>query len=178
MYRVITFFVLSSFIAFTGCEKAAELTKFDMEYNSTVSIPSNTGINLPFNIITPPITTNSQSTFQSNNTNSSLVEAITLKQMTMTITSPSGADFSFLQSVYLYISADGLPEQLIAFKDPVSTTAGNSVTLDTENVNLMDYIIKDQFTLKVTSTTDETILQDHTIEVNSIFEVDAKILGL
>ena len=39
-------------VLFTACDIIDELTKFDMEYSQRATIPSSTGINLPFDVFT------------------------------------------------------------------------------------------------------------------------------
>jgi hypothetical protein len=65
--------VLCITLSVLGCKKIDELTQFDMEFNETTVIPSTIGINLPFNIFTPDIETNSESTFEVNDTRKDLI---------------------------------------------------------------------------------------------------------
>lgn len=165
-------------VLFTACDKIDELTKFDMEYSQRATIPSSTGINLPFDVFTPEMETNSESTFAVNDTRKDLIEEIKLTDLELVIISPEEADFSFLNSIEVYISADGLEEILIANLDEVPEDAGNVITLDTSDTDLKEYIKKDEFSLRLNTVTDELMSTDHELEVNSTFFVDAKILGL
>ena len=173
-YRVL---LLTGLILFTfGCKKLHELTQFDMDYDTSITIPKATGINSPINIPTPDITTNSESSFENNNTNKDLVEKIVLKSMQMTIGSPKGEDFSFLKSIEIKISADSLPDIKIAWKDNISAS-DTTFALETSDADLKDYLTKDKYKLKVKTTTDEILMQDHVIDIHSVFFVDAEILG-
>ncbi|MGB2761090.1 hypothetical protein [Maribacter stanieri] len=165
-------------VLFTACDKIDELTKFDMEYSQRATIPSSTGINLPFDVFTPEMETNSESTFAVNDTRKDLIEEIKLTDLELVMISPEEADFSFLNSIEVYISADGLEEILIANLDEVPEDAGNVITLDTSDTDLKEYIKKDEFSLRLNTVTDELMSTDHELEVNSTFFVDAKILGL
>ena len=165
-------------VLFTACDKIDELTKFDMEYSQRATIPSSTGINLPFDVFTPEMETNSESTFAVNDTRKDLIEEIKLTDLELVIISPEEADFSFLNSIEVYISADGLEEILIANLDEVPEDAGNVITLDTSDTDLKEYIKKDEFSLRLNTVTDALMSTDHELEVNSTFFVDAKILGL
>ena len=176
MKNLIFLFVLA--IAFSGCKKIDELTQFDMDYDSSVDIPATTGINLPFNIFTPDITTNSESTFESNDTRKDLVEKIVLKTLELTVSKPSGEDFSFLKSIKITIKADGLADKEIAWDNAVPSNAGNKISLETTSDNLDEYIKKDSFKLDVETVTDEVLTKDYTIDIHSVFFVDAKILGI
>ena len=165
-------------VLFTACDKIDELTKFDMEYSQRATIPSSTGINLPFDVFTPEMETNSESTFAVNDTRKDLIEEIKLTDLELVMISPEEADFSFLNSIEVFISADGLEEILIANLDEVPEDAGNVITLDTSDTDLKEYIKKDEFSLRLNTVTDELMSTDHELEVNSTFFVDAKILGL
>ncbi|MDF4203627.1 hypothetical protein PXD56_11700 [Maribacter sp. SA7] len=166
------------FALFTACDKLDELTKFDMEYSQRATIPSSAGIDLPFDVFTPEVETNSESTFEVNDTRKDLIEEIKLTELEMVIISPDGADFSFLNSIEVYISADDLEEIKIAYLEEVPEDAGNVITLDTSDTDLKEYIKKDEFSLRLNTVTDELMSTDHELEVNSTFFVDAKILGL
>lgn len=176
MYRTILIYVTLLLLSFS-CKKVDKLTQFDLVYDSSITVESTYGIDIPFNIYTPNITTNSESTFESNDTRKDLVESIILKTMTMTVSSPAGEDFSFLKSVEIYISADGLSEMKVAWKDNIDNGT-KILNLETSSSDLKEYIKKDDFKLKVTTTTDEVLTQDYTIDIHSVFFVDAKILGI
>jgi hypothetical protein len=106
------------------------------------------------------------------------VEEIKLEQLTLKIIDPADADFSFLESIEIYISAEGLEELLVAWKYDIEESVGSSLFLETSDDDLTSFIVQDEFTLKFTTVTDKVILSDHTIEVQSRFFVDAKILGI
>lgn len=163
---------------FASCKKKNKLTQFTMSYAQTVVIPSSTGVNLPFNIFTPDMTTNSESTFEVNNTRKDLIQEIKLTKLDLLITSPSNGNFQFLKSVEIYISASGLQEVMIAKKDNIPSDIGNYINLDCLNSDLKEYIKKDQFKLRLNTVTDQIITSDYEIALNSKFLVDAKILGL
>ena len=169
--------ILTILFTVSSCDKIDELTKFDLEYNSKVIVPGATGINLPFNMITPDMETNSKSQFEVNDTRKDLIEEIKLTELKMVITSPTNADFSFLNSVEVYISAEGLDEIKIAEKE-VDENVGSTLDVNVLDIDLKEYIKKDEFNLRLNTVTDEVINEDHEIDVNSTFFVDAKILGI
>ncbi|PIB30812.1 hypothetical protein BFP77_03280 [Maribacter sp. 4U21] len=173
-----TLFTLFIVITFCSCDKLDELTKFDIEYNQRATIPSSTGVDLPFDVFTPETETNSESEFEINDTRKDLIEEIKLTQLELVIISPDGADFSFLESISVFISADGLDEIQIASLAEVSDNTGTRLNLDTSDIDLKDYIKSDKFSLRLNTVTDELLSTDHELEVNSTFFVDAKILGL
>lgn len=172
-------FLLTIPFLFNSCKEIDELTKFDMEYDSKITIESSTLLfDTPISFSTPDVQTNSESTFESNNTKKDLVEAVTLKNASLTVAAPDHGDFGFLKSIEVFLKAEGLPEIKVAWKSNIPDDAGNQLNLETSPENLREYIVQDKFTLKVTTVTDETINADHEIAIKSLFHVDAKILGI
>ncbi|WP_422359781.1 hypothetical protein [Reichenbachiella sp.] len=172
-------FLQTTFLIATilSCSEIDKLTQFNMRYSSTVTIPSSSIVSLPINLDTPDINSNSESTFSGNNTRKDLIEEIRLTEMTLTISSPTDGTFSFLEAISISISANGLPDNEIAFLNNIPDNGSNTITLDVSDDDIKEYLTQDKFKLKVSTTTDETIEQDHDIEINSTFFVDAKILG-
>lgn len=170
--------LLSTIVFITSCSKLDELTQFNLTYNVEVVIPSGTPVNLPFNLMSPDITTNSNSTFSSNNTSKDLIEEINLIQLTLELTSPANGNLNFLKDIELFINAQDLPEKKVAWKYDIQNDGVMILYLDTSSDDLQDYIKKDEMTLSIKTTTDEVITQDHTLIATSIFYVDAKILGI
>lgn len=166
------------FILQTACEKINQLTVFDLDYNTQVTIQSVVGINLPFNLVSPNITTNSVTNFEVNDTRKDLIEEITLKELKLFISVPEDGDFSFLEAIEIYISSEGLEEKLIAWNLSIDPEAGNMLELETYDEDLQEYIKNDQIALRVKVVTDKLLLTDYTIDINSVFRIDAKILGI
>lgn len=167
--------ILLSTIILSSCDK---LTQFDIEYEAEATIQSSSPVNLPFNVITPEITSNSTSTFESNNTRKDLVEEILLKQLDMEITSPSNGDFSFVNEIHIFLKADGLEDIEIAYIEDIPDNVGNKISLTTVCKDFKEYIKKDQFQISIDVVTDEVIAQDHVVKIYSVFGVDAEILGV
>lgn len=165
-------------LIFMQCKRLSEFTKFDIEYDETVVIPSTIGINLPFNVFTPPINTENQSEFEVNDTRKDLIEEITLTTLELSITSPENGDFRFLRSIEIYLAADSLDEILVAWNNDVPSDIGQFLELETSTDDLQEYIKKDAFNLRVKTKTDQIIESDHEILTHSVFFVDARILGL
>lgn len=160
------------------CKRLSEFTKFDLEYDETVVIPSTIGINLPFNIFTPPVNSENETEFAVNDTRKDLIEEITLTTLELTITSPENGDFRFLRSIEIYLAADSLEEILVAWKENIPSDIDQFLDLETSSADLQEYIKKDAFKLRVETRTDQIIESDHELLIHSVFFVDARILGL
>jgi hypothetical protein len=170
------FFICSviSFLLF-GCSNLDEFTQFEMDYSEQVIIPSSSGLSLPFNLYSPDVETNSESTFEVNDTRKDLIEQIKLTKLKLTLTSPSNSDFSFLKSIEIYINAPGLSEIKVAWSSDIPNT--NVIEMSVTDEDLKEFIKKDDFTLRVNTVTDEILTSDHHINIYSNFYVDAEVLG-
>ncbi len=171
LFLLFTIFLLGS------CDKIDKLTQFDMDIDSETTIPATFGINIPIDIWTPNIPTNSTSTFESNNTHKNLIETIVLKKMQMTIET-EGASWDFLKKIEIYISADGLDEKKIAWLDNIPREGLKEIELNTSDEDLKEYIKKDSYKLRTKTVTREIISKDTDVKIHSVFFVDAKILGI
>ncbi|MDD3478785.1 MAG: hypothetical protein PHI42_00105 [Paludibacteraceae bacterium] len=163
---------------FSSCEQLSRLTQFDLTYDETVVVPSSMSVALPFDVATPDVETNSESQFSVNKTQTDLIEAISLKELKLNLKSPQTGDFSFLEAIHVFIAAESLPEKEIAWKTDIPDTIGNELVLDVTQADVMDYIKKDKFSLRVSVTTDELLTVDHEIGIHAVLHVDAKVLGL
>lgn len=167
-----------SILAFAACKQLDKLTQFYMDYNASYSYSAGLPVNLPVTFQTPDVTTNAEQQFEVNDTRKDLIESITLKQLTLSVTSPTGQTFAFLKSVEVYISATGLSEVRVAHKQNIPDNVGAQFDLDLDNAELKEYIKADSFKLRVMSTTDQITTGDIDVNIYSKFFVDAKILGL
>ncbi len=162
----------------SSCASLDKFTQFDMSFSQDVSIEPPFDFFTPINIATPPITTNSSTTFSSNNTNKDLVDEITLKEVKLTVISPTGEDFSILKSIEVYISAEGETRTKIAELDNVPINE-STITLNvSEDANLKNFIFKDEFKLEVETVTKETFTKQYDIKIDTKVHVNAKILGI
>jgi len=160
-----------------GCKQIDKLTQFDYVLESECTVPGTLGVQTPLTIFTPEMQTNYEAVFESENTRKDLVEEIRLKKVTLTLKSPSGADFDFLNKIYVYLRDASGNEKIIARKDPVPADGSQVLEMDTEPGDIKDLLMQEKVTIKISTTTDEVITQDHVIGIRSVFFVDAKILG-
>jgi hypothetical protein len=161
-----------------GCQALDKLTQFYLSYDSGIAVPATLGVETPFNIPTPVITTNSESDFTVNNTHKDMVDVINLRELSLTITNPATQTFDFLKDIEIYMRAGNLPEIKIASLYDIPKTGLTQLQLNTETDNLKDYIIQDSILLRAKVTTRQLIARDTDIAINSRFWVNAKILGI
>lgn len=173
LYSLVGFVLILS-----SCKKLAELTQFNLNYNTETTIQAGPASNLPFDVFTPEITTASESEYEGKKTSKNLIQSILIRKLVLKTDQSSGRNFDFLNSIKIYISANGKPEMLIAWKEGIPETIGNELLLDCSSDELRDYLIQDKYKLRLEVKTDKIVNQDIKIRIESLFRVDAKILGL
>ena len=160
-----------------ACSQLDKLTQFNMDMETETTIPATLYVNLPIDVWTPNIPTNSEETFESNNTHKDLIEEVILTNLEMTITT-EGASWDFLKQIEIYISADGVDETKIAWLDEIPQTGLKTIKLNTSDDDLKAYIKADYYKLRTKTVTRQIISKDIDVKIKSTFYVDAKILGL
>ncbi|MGB1037461.1 MAG: hypothetical protein ACPGYY_02360 [Bacteroidia bacterium] len=103
------------------------------------------------------------------------LESAKLKTLTVSITAPAGQDFSFVNEFKFYLKGQGMDEQLVASKTNISGS-DISISLDVEDVELVEIIQSGEFTARGTVTTDELIDQDVELSADVQFEVKAAVI--
>jgi len=159
-------------LLFSACKK---LTEFTFSDSCNFEVQSSSPISTPFSVPSPSVTSNSQTSFASNNTDASHIQSITLQQLSLTITSPSGQNFDFLSSIQISISAPGLSTQQIASLSSVPKGV-TTIQLNSTGLDLTSYAKQSSYTLGVTVVTDQVVTQNIYIQANTVFYVKAKIL--
>jgi len=168
--KVILSVLLIGIVLTISCKK---LLTFDISDSTTTTIDANIlPFQLPVELPTPDVTTNSENEFAQNDTKVELVKEIILKKLVLTITSPNDKTFSFLKSIEIYISADGEDEMKLAWNDDVQSDA-KSIELETTNSALDKYVKKDKYKLRTKVVTKETLTQSVDIKIDFTFQVTA-----
>ncbi|RLD53309.1 MAG: hypothetical protein DRI94_00240 [Bacteroidetes bacterium] len=168
--KVILSVLLIGIVLTISCKK---LLTFDISDSTTTTVDANIlPFQLPVELPTPDVTTNSENEFAQNDTKVELVKEIILKKLELTITSPSDKTFSFLKSIEIYISADGEDEMKLAWNDDVQSNAKN-IELETTNSALDKYVKKDKYKLRTKVVTKETLTQSVDIKIDFTFQVTA-----
>ena len=164
-----------SLFCFTSCKKEEVTVNFKINYETEFTVPSGSVINLPFNLFSPDITTNSQAEFEANDTRKDKIQEIKLASLKLAITSPQGQNFDFLKHIYLYIKAEGVPEQRYAFIENIAD-GQTELNLIAENVDLAAFIKQDKFSLRAETVQDKSLNQNADIKANMVFAVKANPL--
>ncbi len=179
--KKISFLLISTLLisTFSSCNAIDKLTQFEVSYDTKFTIPSTIGIDLPFNIPTPDITTNISEKLANEQTNKELIEQLFLRKLILTTQNPKGKSFSFLKNVDLYLKTNSLPKVKVAYKHNITNSIGSELKLDiVKDVDLQEYVKDDHFTVEAEVTIDEITLEKIEIKADLTFWVDAKILGI
>jgi hypothetical protein len=164
-------------IAFAGCKKGElGVVTFDVKQDGTFEMPANNDLLGYLEVLTPPINSTWKGDFQNNNTNADNLREMKLKAASMTITSPPGQTWKFLENIEVYIKADGLAETKIAYKENIDPNIGQTLVLNTVDVDLKPYAQKDAFQLNIKTKAREITSQKITGDFHLTFSVTANVL--
>ena len=166
--------VIAILFSVISCKKIDDLLTFTINVENNFTIGASGPINIPFEILTPQVTTNSTQQFQNNNSDVNRVKDIKLKKVDLQIVSPSGKTFSFLESVHIYVSTNANDEIELAYLDNISTTA-TSISLIPTSASLDKYVKASSYSLRTKIVTKQALTQN--VEVKNLcqFQVTANL---
>ena len=156
--------------------KQPGIVKFQVPYESSITVPSSTGANLPLNLFSPEVSTTNAAEFELNDTRVDLLTSLILNKLELTISAPNNANFDFLKSITIFINAQDLPEVEIARLQDIPDSGSKTINIPSTKVELKEYIKKGKFTLKANTVTDRFISQDIQIKVNTLFDAEATVI--
>ncbi|WP_289666059.1 hypothetical protein [Flavobacterium panacagri] len=170
----------SKFIALTvflsiflsSCNTVDDLLSFNISNSTSIKIQSTSPINLPSEIITPEVTTNSSAEFENNKTKASLVKDVKIRSLKLSISDPSDKTFTFLKSVHIFISTTNSDEIELAYQDNINVST-NSIDLICTDKKLDQYIKADSYKIRTQVTLKETLTKDVTVKADMKFRVTA-----
>ncbi|MBC5774400.1 hypothetical protein H8S95_10035 [Pontibacter sp. KCTC 32443] len=164
--------LLVLFATVVACDSIDDLLTFYINEEETIVVESNFPIGLvAFAPITVP--TNSEETFKNNKTRAELVKEVTLNKLTLTIADTAkSADFDFLESIEIYIQADGLDEVRIAYLEEVPLDV-KTLNMNLTNAKLDEFLKKDSYTIRTAAVLRNTVVSDVNINAAMRFKVTA-----
>lgn len=137
-----------------SCEKLENLGDIsrDFTYSETVDMPEVP--QLPAGMDTLPaggytgyvpamaMATNSKQYVGESGSTADLVKHAKMIKISANMLQPGGANFDFMDTVRMYVSAQGLEEKLIGYKYGIPKGT-QQLDLDVDSVNLKEYFLKD-----------------------------------
>ena len=171
-------FILCLSVSFFSCKKGGLTVNFDVNTSENFTIPpSATTIAILQPIFTLPFNTTSwENQYSINNTDKNHIQSCKLTSLTLTITGPQGQTFGFVQSIHIFIQATNLPEVEVAYIDNNPTSAGSTITLTPDNVDLSAYAKADSFTLGIETTTQQSNANSVDVTANMTLHIVANVL--
>ena len=153
-------------------ETVDELTEFDLNYTTNLTVPSHTlATNVPVDFTTPDVSTNSTSKFSENKTTADLVSEIKLTKFNISVAT---GNLDFLKSLSIYIkTANG--ETLIGTKTNIPTGI-NQTQLDLADVNIKSYIVEPSMKFRVTVTIDASTVNGQNLKMDQTVHVKATLI--
>ncbi|WP_276134173.1 hypothetical protein [Polluticoccus soli] len=141
-----------------SCEKLEHLGDIsrDFTYTETVEMPEVPGLpdidTLPeggFTGYAPTMAmaTNSKQYVGESGSTPDLVKHAKMTKLLASILQPTGANFDFMDTVRMFVSAEGLEEKLIAYKYGIPKGT-QQLDLDVDSVNLKQYFLKDSMYIR------------------------------
>tara|TARA_R110002050_G_scaffold63502_3_gene138784 strand:+ start:3409 stop:3933 length:525 start_codon:yes stop_codon:yes gene_type:complete len=162
-----------SLFLFGSCRNVEPELNFYLSTSGQYSIPTNTVVNVALSDTITNLETNSATTFSNNNTSADLITEVSLSSLSLELLNPADGNFNFIESITVYINAEGLAEKQIAnLVDPDPNV--RQIFLQINGTDLQDYLKKAQYDMRVVTITKAFLFNAVDIELNSRFLVKAK----
>ena len=171
---ILAFAAIAILLSVASCKKIEELLTFNVNVENNFTVSASGPLSVPFDILTPQVTTNSSQQFQNNNSDINKVKDIKLTKVDLQIVSPAGKTFSFLQSVHIYISTNASDEIELAYLDNISSTA-TAISLTPTSATLDKYVKASSYSLRTKVVTKQALTQDVEIKNLCQFKVTANL---
>jgi hypothetical protein len=177
--------IVASMIMLSSCKKVKEL--FDVTFTFSKSFdftlpkfppPVVQTPDTSLTIQLPPIPNTIPAEFSKYKADINKIKELSITDVVLTIKSPTGQTFDFLDNISIYLGAPGKPEVLIATKTDIQNINPTStLTLDNQNANVIDLIKGDSIYLKVTCGLYKTYINDIGTNADIKFKVVANPLN-
>lgn len=183
MKRIVIGILALATLPVFGCKKLKSLANIniDIPYSTQVTMPVvyEEGVPIPFGgykaTIGPiGITTNSRQYMAEYNTDADNIVSVQLSKLMLKILSPSTESIDFLDTVRVYISAQGQPEVLAAYS--LGRVGGDSLALTCSQQSLKPYFLADVMNIKLVGHFNRVPAPGTTVEINSVFYMVANPL--
>lgn len=173
MKKILGVLIISSLVALNLSCKKDKPTEFDIDYTSTLTIPSTSiTVNVPADFDSPEIPTNSKDKFTSEKTVQNLVDEIRLTKFDLSV---ANGNLNFLKSLSIYLKTSGLGDVLIASKTSIPQGV-SSLAMDLQDVNIKEYIFKDKIQFRVNVTIQTGLAATQQLKMDQTVHVKAKLV--
>lgn len=146
--KTLTFMAISSFVFMGGCLSKYTSVNFDYTTEAQIETEAVTSVGTQ-TFGETVLNSDLKAELEKNNTSLDLLDELKLKSASVTITNDSMAKFDNVEMIELWLSADGMPEVMIASKNPVPDGL-NTIDLNVNSSeNLANYIKANSFTYRI-----------------------------
>jgi len=186
MKKLVYLLAATVMIGTPSCKKIAQIadTTFSAPYSQKVNIPTDPshpygealpagGIDLLFESVDMP--TNSQQYFDEYHVSGKNIKSTSMESGELTIVSGAERNFDYLDKIEVYISAESLPEVLVAYQNNIPK-GSNKITLISAGQNLRQYVRKPIVTGRVKAHVNTIPKPGGSLNVNAEFNVIANAL--
>ena len=162
-------------VGLMACEEDGINVSFNVDYSTNYTLDKAAVVGTTIDAVSPEIQTNNTEVFTNNNTNLDKIEGAKFNNLTISIISPAGEDFSFVNDVKVYIQGLGMSEELVASKSNIDQAA-TSIDMDVTDVNLAAHVKSGAFTLRTSVVNDEALDVDLDLQADMQMKVTARAL--
>lgn len=128
-------------VLISACATVQSIVRSTFPYIATLTIPSSKEVNKALSVTSPASSFDQILTGQGSNTTA--IKDVRISSARLDATSPSGQTMSAFKTIKMYISrGDSASEVLVASRDDIGPSIGNSIMLDIDNSKLLDEYIK------------------------------------
>lgn len=158
------------FLALVGCKKINQLLTFTVDVTQSVTIP---GYFVGAQLAPVKVTTKSEESFQNNKTTRNNVKNVLLDKMVLTVTSPAGATFDFLEKIDIFINTPNANNKILLAHLYTVPRGANIITLEPTTAKLDEYLKSDTYELTVDAKLTKFDPNDFTVRSDAKFKVTA-----
>ena len=180
-------FILSTLLvtlSVTSCQKIGDIfdVTFTVPYDNSLFITGipgdphvpSTGLKESLGLIKIP--TNSAEILEDNKTAINLVKSVKASELAVDLLLPLYQDVSMADSIWLYVSADGVPEQLAAYNYNIPDT-GKRLELTPTDIDVMDVFISDTMVFRIEGFFVKDVAYNSKIKFDMKLKVKASLFG-
>ncbi len=166
-------FVCSLFFI-SSCDKAKIDVNFDLSMTKINFVIDTTSASGSISFANTSFTSDLEAKLKDHNASLDDVQSISLTGATMTMINPAGQNFDIVDKAYAFLSAPGLTETRIAYKETVPKSV-TQISLDADQADLKEYLKKPVVSFRASGVTNGPNVQPDSIHVELTFKIKASV---
>ncbi|WP_419700824.1 hypothetical protein [Mucilaginibacter sp. NFX135] len=141
MMKKLTFILLASILFLGSCAMMQRVVKGTFPYTANMVIPASASISEPHTAIS---TANSfDQDFTKDGNNAGKISEVRISSAKLESKDPANYNIGNIASLRVYMAkADGSDEVMVAVRNDISATVGNSIVLDIDNSHFLDELVR------------------------------------